>query len=256
MTIDYGAKQLSLCEPGKFDDENHSDALTLRLSGNRPFIHAQITSLNGARIDGEFAIDTGDTSTITFHSPFVEKYALRSSGQTFVPHVSTGLSGDSRSWRGRLQSVLLGKFDIDRPTVTFSEATRGSESDASYSGIIGREILGRFRMTLDYSRHRMLLDPNVRFNDRFDDDMSGATLAASGPELRTVTIVNLIENSAAAQAGIKVNDILETIDGTPVAEMTLPQIKEMFRHDGAVYSLGIRRNDQAVPIQLTLRRII
>jgi hypothetical protein len=40
VTIDYGAKQTSLCEPGNFDDGNRGDALTLRLSGNRPFVHA------------------------------------------------------------------------------------------------------------------------------------------------------------------------------------------------------------------------
>lgn len=54
VTIGYGAKQLSLCDPGKFDYGNHSCALILRLSGNRPFIHVQITPLNGVPIEGEF----------------------------------------------------------------------------------------------------------------------------------------------------------------------------------------------------------
>ena len=255
ITIDYAARQVLLSDPNSPHDAGSGDMFPLRLSGNRPFFQATFTPVNGPPIQGELVIDTGDTSTVTFHTPFVEKYNLRS-GQTLVAHRSTGISGDSQNWRGRLKQMQLGKYVIDRPIATFSEAQNGSEADASYSGVLGGEILSRFRVTMDYAHRRMFLEPNMHLTDPYEDDMSGATLLASGPDLRTIMVSSVADGSAASEAGIKPDDMLETIDGTPTSDMSLQQIRQMFMRDGAAYSLQIRRAGELVPLTLQLRRRI
>ena len=65
-----------------------------------------------------------------------------------------------------------------------------------------------------------------------------------------------MDDSAASEAGIKPNDILETIDGKSATNMTLQQIKQMFMRDGAAYSLQIRRAGELVHVTLQLRRRI
>jgi len=255
VTIDYAARQLVLSDPNSLQDGEGGDMFVLRLSGNRPFFQAMLTPVSGPPIQGEFVVDTGDTSTVTFHTPFVEKYSLRS-GQTLVPHQTTGISGDSRNWRGRLKQMQLGKYVLDRPIATFSEAQKGSEADASYSGVLGGEILSRFRVTMDYPHHRMYLEPNSHLTDPYEDDMSGATLLASGPDLRSIIVLSVIDGSAASEAGIKPNDVLETIDGKMATDMTLQQIKQMFMRDGAAYTMQIRRAGELIPLKLQLRRLI
>jgi hypothetical protein len=255
VTIDYAARQLVFSDPNSLHDGGSGDIFTLRLSGNRPFFQATLTPINGPPIQGEFVVDTGDTSTVTFHTPFVEKYGLRS-GQTLVPHQTTGISGDSQNWRGRLKQMQLGKYVLDHPIATFSGAQKGSEADASYSGVLGGEILGRFRVTMDYPHHRMYLEPNSHLTDPYEDDMSGATLLASGPDLRSIAVLSVMDGSAASEAGIKPNDVLETIDGKAATGVTLQQIKQMFMRDGATYSLQIRRAGELVPLTLQLRRKI
>jgi carboxyl-terminal processing protease len=86
--------------------------------------------------------------------------------------------------------------------------------------------------------------------------MSGATLLASGPDLRSIVVLSVMDGSAASEAGIKPNDVLETIDGKAATGVTLQQIKQMFMRDGATYSLQIRRAGELVPLTLQLRRKI
>jgi hypothetical protein len=255
VTIDYAAHQLVLSDPNSFHDGESGEMLTIRLSGNRPFVQASLTPVSGPPISGEFVVDTGDTSTVTFHTPFVEKYGLRS-GQTLVPHPTTGISGDSQNWRGRLQQLQLGKYVLDHPIATFSAARKGSEADASYSGVLGGEILCRFRVTIDYPHRRMYLEPDSHLTDPYEDDMSGATLLASGPDLRSIVVLSVADGSAASNAGVKPNDILESIDGKMAADVTLQQVKQMFMRDGATYSLRIRREGEPVQLTLQLRRRI
>jgi hypothetical protein len=152
--------------------------------------------------------------------------------------------------------MQLGKYVLDRPIATFSEAQKGSEADASYSGVLGGEILSRFRVTMDYPHHRMYLEPNSHLTDPYEDDMSGATLLASGPDLRSIIVLSVIDGSAASEAGIKPNDVLETIDGKMATDMTLQQIKQMFMRDGAAYTMQIRRAGELIPLTLQLRRLI
>jgi predicted aspartyl protease len=255
VTIDYAARQLVLSDPNSRHDAGNTDRFALRLSGNRSFVQTTFTPVNGPSIQAEFVVDTGDTSTVTFHTAFVERYGLRS-GQTLVPHQSTGVSGKSQNWRGRLKQIQLGRYVIDRPTATFSEAQKGSEADASYDGVLGGEILSRFRVTLDYSHRRMYLEPNSHLTDPYEDDMSGATLQATGPDLHSIVVLSVMEGSAASEAGIEQNDILETIDGKTATDMTLQQIKQMFMRDGTAYSLQIRRAGELVHLTLHLRRRI
>jgi predicted aspartyl protease len=255
VTIDYAASQLVVSDPDSLHDGESGEVFTLRLSGNRPFLQATIIPVSGPAIQAEFVVDTGDTSTVTFHTPFVEKYALRS-GQILVPHQTTGISGDSQNWRGRIKQLQLGKCVLDHPIATFSGAQKGSEADASYSGVLGGEVLGRFRVTMDYPHHRMYLEPNSHLADPYEDDMSGATLLASGPDLQSIVVLSVMDGSAASEAGIKPNDILETIDGKMATDMTLQQIKQMFMRDGAAYSVQIRRAGELVHLTLQLRRRI
>jgi hypothetical protein len=255
VTIDYGARVVTLDDPKTFAYRGTSEAIAIRLSGSRPFFKATVTPAGGAPIAAEFIIDSGDDSTLTFHTPFVETHNLRGAGQKLVAHVSTGLSGESRNWRGRIGSFEVGRFVIDRPVATFSEARKGSEADGSYDGVLGGEILRRFRVTVDYSRHQMILEPNSAFADPYDFDMSGAVLAAGGPEFKTIAVESVSGGSAAAEAGLMPGDTIEGVDASRAETLGLDGIRQMFRQDGSRHSLAVRRGTQLVDLTLTIHRL-
>jgi len=167
-----------------------------------------------------------------------------------------GASGQSRNWRGRVSQLQFGSFDIDHPIATFSAATTGSEADGSHDGVLGGEILHRFSVTLDYSQRQMILEPNSALNDPYEDDMSAARLAAEGPDFKTIMVENVNDGTAASEAGIKTGDITEAVDDKSVEVLSLEQIKQMFKRDGARYLLRIRRGQSLIFLTIRIHRQI
>ena len=155
--------------------------------------------------------------------------------------------------RGRVNNVRLGRFLIDHPITHFSQATQGDYASSKYEGLMGDQILRRFKVIVDYSRRRMILEPTVHFAEPYEIDMSGIELVADGDDL---LIDDVDENSSAAEAGVKGGDLLVAVNGRPTSEFTLDQIRTMFMQDGKVYLLSLKRDRKVLQIKLKLKRII
>lgn len=138
----------------------------------------------------------------------------------------------------------------------FSTATKGSTSTTSYDGVIGTEILRRFKVIFDYSRSRVILEPGAALGDPFDVDMLGVSWLARGADFRTFEVDRVLDGSPAAEAGLIAGDIVASIDGRPAADLSLDQIKQMFRHDGKEYACEIRRSSHLLKVKLKTRRLI
>ena len=255
VAIDYRAKTVVLSNPKTFSYQGPGEVLAIRIVGDRPFLKARITPIGGDALATDLVVDTGDTSALGFHTPFVMKHNLRASTPT-LPHLSKGLTGDSRNWRGRVRSLQLGGIVIDRPLATFSEAIRGSEADSKYDGLVGGEILRRFRIIFNYPGRVMIVEPNSNFFDPYDVDMSGLLLSGGGADFRSVMVDGIDAGSAAAEAGIKVGDVIETIDSQNTASMTPDEVRQIFKRDGAKLTLEVRRGTVVTHLTMLLHRLI
>jgi C-terminal processing protease CtpA/Prc len=69
-------------------------------------------------------------------------------------------------------------------------------------------------------------------------------------------VVGVREESPAAEAGLRPQDVIVRIDGQPAADLTLQKVKELFRWDGQEYGLVVKRGEQELPIKLEFRRLI
>jgi len=86
--------------------------------------------------------------------------------------------------------------------------------------------------------------------------MSGMSLAASSEDFKTFKARALVENSPATEAGLRVGDIITAIGGKSTSNVTLEQIRRMFRQEGRRYSLSVKRNESLLPIKIKTRRLI
>jgi hypothetical protein len=59
---------------------------------------------------------------------------------------------------------------MENPLVSMAEKVEGD------GGLIGEEILRRFKVIFDFSHHRMILEPNSHLKDADEEDMSGIAL--------------------------------------------------------------------------------
>lgn len=167
-----------------------------------------------------------------------------------------GVGGTASAFLGRVKSITLGRYVIEEPVARFSLATKGDYASAKYDGLMGGEIFRRFKMAVDLSRRRIILEPNQALAEAFEVDMSGIELVADGEDFSIFLVDEVEKSSPAGEAGVRGGDRLVTIEERPVSEFTLAQIRRMFMQDGKSYLLGLRREDQLLKVRLKLRRAI
>lgn len=254
VEIDYLAKTVTFYEPRAFRYTRKGRSLPITFVDQTPFIGVKIAGAAGRKpVEASLLLDIGAVSTMTLYPAFVEKYGLfparvKTLKITFGALIS-GLAGRV----GRIREMRMGAYSVKQPFVTLPQKAGG---DSYNDGLIGSEILRRFKVTIDYSRKRLILEPNRSLPEPYNFDASGMSLAAGGSDLMTIKVRSLVENSPAARAGIQARDIILTIDGKSVADMTLEQIRKMFRQPRGRHVLGLKRDATTLTITITTRKLI
>jgi S1-C subfamily serine protease len=154
----------------------------------------------------------------------------------------------------RIRKFEIGRYVIAEPLVTFSEAREGVHAARDNDGPIGNEILRRFRIVLDYSRRRMMFEPNTHLSDPIDAGMSGIEFDPDDCGLSK--IVKVEENSAADKAGIRAGDVIVAINGRPLSEFNSMQIEKLLAQHGAEHSLTLNRGGKTVVVKIKLSRLM
>jgi hypothetical protein len=255
VEIDYAARKINLYKPESYRYSGAGEIFPLVFEENLPFVQASFAFEKRAPISGKFEIDSGSTGAVLFNTPFVKKHQLlKSVSRTSETRIG-GVGGTAQTFLGRVKSIGLGRFTLENPIARFSQATRGDYASNKYDGLLGGEVFRRFKTIFDYSRNRMILEPNAQFSEPYEIDMSGMELLAYGDDLSIVLIDDVKPKTPAAEAGVRGDDIITAIDNRPVKDFTLEQIREMFRQDGREYLLKLKRDGTEVQVKIKLRRL-
>ncbi len=257
VEIDYVSQRVRLHEPKSYKYSGPGQIIPITIEDNRPFIRGKIMQPGAKAVEGRFEFDLGQIGAVTLGESFTSKNDLLKSTRRTL-QVTTGaiLAGKSNARIGRLQNLQLGRFVIKNPITSFAPDNRGEEDTKDYAGLVGGEILRRFRVVVDYSRKQVALTPNRHFSEPYEFDMSGASLTSGGSNFNIFKVRALVEKSPAAEAGLRVGDEIIAIDGKPSAGLTLEIIRRMFRQVGRKYLINVKRNSLPTQISLTTRRLI
>ena len=111
-------------------------------------------------------------------------------------------------------------------------------------------------MIFDYTRRRLILERNLHYDEPIDYDMSGISFRAYGNDFKTFRIYQVLEDSPAAKVGLRVGDVLASIDDVPAARLTLEQIVHKLKVEGREYKLSMRRGSEPISVTIKTRRMI
>ncbi len=260
IEIDYENRTVNLYDPKDYKYSGPGEIIPLVMleddSGGRiPLVQIKIMQLDRAPIEGKFIADLAVRAAITFNSPFVNSNNLLEAPQkTIQANLGAGaMVRESKQPIGRLPTLQLGHFKIQNPVAIFFQDKEGVMVSPEFDGVIGSEILRRFRVIFDYSRQHVILEPNRYFSEGFEHDMSGMLLVVEGTGFR---INQVMGNSPASAAGVHKGDILITVNGKRSPTLTLEQLRRMFLRDGRSYWLGVKRGDRIIQTKISLRRLI
>ena len=253
VDIDYAGTFMNLHEPNGYEYRGTGQSIPLNVQQDGEiYVRASVQAHEGQSIEGEFVIDTGGNRTLLLARPFVEQHRLLEAVERTLAVRGGGVGGEIQLAMGRLKNLQLGQYVIRNPVAGFTKV--GQIAADTKAGNIGGGFLRRFRVVFDYSRKRMILEPNSRLSESDEFDMSGAAIMSAAPDYSVIKVVRVRPDSAAAIAGLQPEDIILGIDGK-TGSLSVNRLKKLFRIEGK-YVLKVQRGDQQIDVIIKLSRLI
>lgn len=255
VEIDYVGRRIRMHQPDLYAAPDGMVALPVAFEEQIPFTRIDVTGASGRQVPARVEIDTGMTGSLTLTRPFAEASRLLSATQPRL-RITTGalLPGQVAAEVVRVRGVRLGPFDAGEVVTTVTATAADAGVAGETVGLIGGDLLRRFAVTLDYSRSRLLLNPNEALLEPDEFDMAGISVVS--PQPRMFRVRQVIPESPGAEAGVRAGDVLLAIDGGDAAQMTLDEIRSRFQLPGRTYVLRLRRGREDMEVRIMTRRLI
>jgi hypothetical protein len=158
VEIDSSNNMLRLYEPKSFQYTGRGETLTLQFTADTPIIAAAVVMPRHTPIRGRFEIDTGCDDYLCLGHDFVESNQLDADAAGASTGEKQGVGGGVRIRHGTVSQLQLGRLTLNKPPANFF--SDGSPAGEGCAGHIGMAALRHWKVIFDYSRRRMILEPN------------------------------------------------------------------------------------------------
>ncbi len=277
----YRAKKCKKCKSFKLDFHN-----------NKPYIDANIV-INKNTIPVKLLIDTGGSDALWLFEDDSKQISIPE--KYFEDFLGRGLSGSVYGKRTKISEISFNGFSLKGVNVAFPDSTSIilARKFKERSGSIGGEVLKRFNIVLDYPNKTISLKKNRHFKNAFyynksgivlehdgvrvikeiDDSIDISTFNNSNQSVGTTriavsgsykyvlapafTIVELRKNSPAQRAGLKLGDVVLSINNKHAHTYSLQQVTQLFYdEDRKTIKLLIDRNGVQMRFQFQLESLL
>lgn len=256
VEIDYARGRVVVRDTAGYTYRGPGAELPLTFEHNHPYVTARLTPAGGTPIEGRYVIDTGATTAILVAPSLVARAKLVESAPRTLRIRLGGVGGVHDARLGRLDRFELGPYALERPIGVFRAPGEGTIGSATADGNLGGEVLRRFRLVFDYARARLFLEPAASFGDPFESDMSGLVLSPREDSTAALEVILVQDDSPAAERGVAVGDVLESVDGAAIRNSGLVALRERLRAPGVTVRLGMIRGTTRREVTLTTRRLL
>jgi hypothetical protein len=249
--LDFDARLLTLREPKTFQYAGPGTAIPMTLAGHTPVVTMKLDD----GITGDFRVDVGSGSTVDLHTPFVKQHELMTRAGRGVELMGGGFGGTFTTRMVRMKKLEIGPYSWADPVISLSQATIGAFTSEDYAGNIGNRLLERFKVTLDYERRQMWLEPGKLYPRRDPMSRSGIQLVRYAD---TVKVAAVLAGSAAEKAGLWADDVVTALDGKPILELGFEGVAAILDEsaEGSMHTLDIVRAGKAKKIRLRLKEML
>ena len=193
---------------------------------------------------GDLMLDTGNAGSTIIEHYWADQAGLAAPLAKALP-VADGVTLATGE-------VRVGPFPLQAEVVTYyGPAERGSEHTRAVAGVLGEPLLSRFDATYDYARKTVWLSP-VPGLGPLPYNRSGLSLAKG--DSGAFAIVRVLPSSPAAEAGLTTGELVEALDGKPIAGWSRTDVDWVFKQPvGTVVQLSVRPKPLAAPQTVALR---
>ena len=268
------------------------ETIPIEIYQNKPFINTTVTQ-NNKITPVKLLMDTGGSDAIWLFE-HTNKNLSPSRDKQFKDFLGIGLSGSVYGIRSKLEKFSLSKFELKELNVAYPDSIDLSLAinHKERNGSIGGNILKRFNYFIDYQSKRIQIKKNSFFNEPFYYNNSGITLEQNGMRVvrkkqnkvvsdaynqnlsttnsntvELVTryafqlypayeIVELRESSNAFKAGVKIGDVITSINGKEAETLSLQEINSIFYDkEGKTVKIRIERDGKDLYFKFSLDNV-
>lgn len=260
----------------------------ISIEKSKPYLTADVT-VTDQTMPAKLLLDLGNSDALWL---FQTNRNFSVPEKHFEDYLGKGFSGDIFGNRARIAKLELDKFTFTQPIIAFpdSASVKSVNMVRDRAGSVGGEIFKRFAVVMDYAHRKMYLKKSSHYAVPFQYNMSGIELQNEGMQwvqetvaLQTVyldntydetgtkkdnfkykfslkpiyTISNVRKDSPADLCGLKKDDIIISIDGSPGYRYTLQTINQLLKsEDGKWIYLEVERDSQILKFKFQLKSIL
>jgi hypothetical protein len=228
VRFDFDRMVMTLTRPAAFQYGGAGAIVPFHFQDNQPEVKGSVDGIAGL-----FAIDTGDNSSLLLIAPFARRYGLVDRYRADIPYDGKAVSETHGVWaRKRAGTVALDGADgrpivaVHNPVTRISLQHSGFDANRNVSANIGLGILRQFNLTFDYSRQRLILEPNHFFGQPDIFNRTGLRLQREGAMW---TITTIYPDSPASVAGLKVGDRVNKVGGKGPDEISEAELAGLLK---------------------------
>jgi hypothetical protein len=256
MELDYGRQTVRMHDPAAFQYRGGGKSLPLTMHDGMPAVKAKVTVAGHKSGEVLFILNTALDVPLVISDHFAQQHHFFSSHMKTVGIAPGELGVGGNAVMARIEDFQIGPYEVQGPLAAFAQGKLSGADDSQVAGEIGGGMLRRFTLTLDYARQVAIFDSNSEIRTDDHEDMSGISVAATGPNLKTFEVTQVRPGSPAADGGVQKGDVIAGVDDEAAADMTLSALRSLFRQVGHKYKLLIERDGKTLTINITMRRSI
>ncbi len=256
VQVDYHRQTVQLYDPSSFTYNGQGKSFPLTFSGSVPLIRAKFDVPGHRSESADFAVDTALDSGVVFYRGYMDSQRISAAHFKSEPASYPEVDGGAKIFLGRLKEFQIGPYQLEDIVGDFTQQKTQAGADKNIAGAIGANFLRRFTVIYDFPHHQVILEPNVQLNHDTDEDMSGLSIIAKGPNLKVFEVTAVQPGTPGAHAGIVPGDVIAGIGDEAAADLTLSAVRDLFRQVGYQYKVLIDRKGQTLTVSLQMRRRI
>jgi hypothetical protein len=259
VELDFDQSVVRVYDPATYDYRGGGTVIPLTFVAGEPTAQGTLTLPGGAHHAVRMVVDLGAKATMLVTEPFIRSIGLREAFPTRVrATLGAGVGGETRYDFVRVPALTIGHGGaVGISDFVAGLSAEGTLRSASYDALLGVEFLSRYRVIFDYARQRMILEPRTPVVAPREADMSGMYLVMGDSDAARVSVHRVIDGSPADQAGIRVGDVIESVNGQSTPGTSLwPWRSELRSGDGRHVAVAVTRAGEHLVKTVTLRRLV